>query len=641
MAGFDEQGAPELDEQSDPDTIKTQTTSPGILKILKEFDCNSGVFRDARFFHARFHGIHLTRDTLQEFLRSETTIAKAEKLARITLSFLKDAVRVDEATLSVLERLWTKNESRTVNQPGRNSVFLVKIYFAAYLTMSWEQNFDLVYFALEDSAVEDLHKYANPNNHANITRRWYIHPSRILLMSQDDFLRFPEQLRHHSSRRDMLLAAIDKRSLVIRSGDAHQDQQTKKIHSDLNSETNRIVDAFMSIDVEAQGIRSVLSYYNRFRVGMNQPSQGFLRQSSCDDEQESKRTATRFWHECHGGDQDDFLPVDENVLGLSSRPESVCLYFVDGLGDLTEQATPSPLKMDLLEHSLAMLQNSSVPKWDRGWNLGSRKSASQSFDAEMEGLVLEAIAKCRLVEDMAPKDLGKQRTSLKSDSDRPRMASTSPHRTSVQIGLTSTRGLEDSQGPIHDVDLGLIPEVSTSCEASNTTEIENGTQAAALPDLAYHAVSVQDVGPGLRQRLLFCKVIHEVDCLMRMRRTARESLRAPAAEARARGKRRASSTASSHGEPQESSPSPTSVSDASKRPIDLTEDDDDDDDQPIGTQGPAKRLLVREPASVIQGDRLGDQELEALIRNGYFGATAEAEVEKEEPAINEDQPVMV
>ena len=214
MAGFDKQCAPELNED-DPDASEQQTTPSGVPAIFKEFDCRSGVFRDARFFHTRFHGIHLTPDTLAEFLRSESTIAKSQKLARIILAFLKDAIRINAATLWALERLWTNNESPVTDSPGRSAIHLVKVYFAAYLSSSWDQNFDLVYFALEESAVENLEKYANPNNRWNLTIRWHIYPNELPLISHEDFLRSPQQLRHHSSRRDMLLAAINKRSLTM------------------------------------------------------------------------------------------------------------------------------------------------------------------------------------------------------------------------------------------------------------------------------------------------------------------------------------------------------------------------------------------------------------------------------------------
>ena len=227
MAELNSQGVPELDERGDADISEPRNTPSGIPTILKEFDCTSGVFRDARFFHTRFHGIHLTRDTLKEFLGSETTIAKAQKLARIILGLLKDAIRVDEATLSALERLWTNNESHTIDPPGRTQTFLVKVSFAAYFTLSWEQTFDLVYFALEESAVEDLQRYANPNNHKSIAKRLHLCPGHLPLLSQDDVLQFAEQLRHHSSRRDMLLAAINKRSLTMHCEDVHVGKQTR------------------------------------------------------------------------------------------------------------------------------------------------------------------------------------------------------------------------------------------------------------------------------------------------------------------------------------------------------------------------------------------------------------------------------
>ena len=83
---------------------------------------------------------------------------------------------------------------------------------------------------------------------------------------------------------------------------------------------------------------------------------------------------------------------------------------------------------------------------------------------------------------------------------------------------------------------------------------------------------------------------------------------------------------SEQGTPSLSPRSRTSNSDTSKRPIDLTGDDDDD---PVGTQGPAKRLSNRDPVSMIEGDRLGDMELEALIRDGYFGVSMEAGEEED------------
>ena len=260
-----------------------------------------------------------------------------------------------------------------------------------------------------------------------------------------------------------------------------------------------------------------------------------------------------------------------------------------------------------------------MPKWDQWWNLDKEKSASQFFESKLENLVVEADAKCSQVKAQAPKVLSKERSPSKLDPPRQSVTPTFLQQLGAPKEWTSVRDPEDPPGHLDDARLEHVPKVSTEREASKALETEDETQASetnAFPDTADQTVSLRDAESPWRLRLSVCKLIQEFDCLTRMRRAARASEQGMAALP-----------------PR----SPRSVSDTGKRPIELT---GNEDGHPADAQGPAKRLSIRDPPSVIEGDRLSDQELEALDRDGFVEVSAWPGVKKEARGIEVDGQAM-
>ena len=554
-----------LESEAGPDSALQQISSSSVPEILKDLDCSMGVIRDARFFQARFYGLHITRDNLEEFLQTESTSSKLQKLARGLQRFLKDAMRVDEATLNKLETLWTGEDrpGAILTQPSQ--VFLVKISMTAYLTSSWEQVVELTYVAIEEAAVDALKK------RADMVRGWCLYPSKLPFVREEELLRILTELRRSSSQRDILFAAICSRCLVVgsSSGLARKEMGGSSHNA---TEDMDLAPVFAVSQDDSAAVRNiVLSIYNRCKVGMRQPSQDFLRLSFCNDEQ-STEMKTSYWQDAAGeADGLDHITDDENIVCLRHTfTDKICLYLLDGPDDYGNPPDQLSLKLNLLRQYYPTIQDTSSRRaqyWNETAKI-SRRHSDKAFDTFV-------------------RHLGEKSSRLYIDDTGLTAAIETPKATSVA---------DDTEG----------------AESSVSTDSDN-----VLPPGRDHQK------PPLRKRSLskikerFASMIfHELSYLSKMMHAARVSVQSAGPAVIVESSEEGSHDEGCSGEtPGSSTTSSNDDFPSSKRPRDIPQEEEEQ----LSDQPTLKRLFTRPPEARFEGDRLDDKTVKALLLAGCFG----------------------
>ncbi|KAF4335653.1 hypothetical protein FBEOM_10490 [Fusarium beomiforme] len=142
-----------------PDASEVETSQP-LHDPLHELDCESGVFRDARFIHNKFVSLIITENNVDEFLGTVDSDVGTRKLAASLLASIQDSIRVKGYMLDELELLWTDTERHLSNMAHPDEVFYVVVSSVFYLNMNWEQVRELSYVAVAASLIQDLAKIA-------------------------------------------------------------------------------------------------------------------------------------------------------------------------------------------------------------------------------------------------------------------------------------------------------------------------------------------------------------------------------------------------------------------------------------------------------------------------------------------------
>jgi hypothetical protein len=364
-----------LDMEAPFGVPRPQVPSSGLPKYVTDFfDNPNGVVRDARFFQARFCAVHATADDLHVLLKSESTPAKFRQLARDLQGFLRDAVLVNEHALVALKMLWSENDSDLTSAVDQGRMFLAKICMAAYLDPSWQQVIELTYIAIEENAIDTLIQCAPIKG-----RR--LCPSKLPFVDHDQLLALPKALRHSSSKRDMLLAAINQRCLVINSKCVLPNERTSVSNGDSKPITGGI--SALATDRKGEIRDIVLSLYDRFKIGMREPCEPFLRRASCAGERPSTRNETSFWHDSiQKRDPTDLITQEYNIVALRGTvsPVELCLYLLDGPSDYNKPCSQQPLKMDFQRHY-------AVHRWDTERNRSRQECSSASFERDFQNYV--------------------------------------------------------------------------------------------------------------------------------------------------------------------------------------------------------------------------------------------------------------
>lgn len=134
--------------------------------LLREYDNELGVIRDARYIRSRISGIYVTESTFDLLMLSTNSDEESAELARKVLSLLKlAAFRLEKPTLDAIEASWTGKDRCGSDMLPADRRFLVVTSLAAYLSPDWEQNREIFFLAVDESMIEQLCQRANLGPH--------------------------------------------------------------------------------------------------------------------------------------------------------------------------------------------------------------------------------------------------------------------------------------------------------------------------------------------------------------------------------------------------------------------------------------------------------------------------------------------
>ncbi|KAF4992474.1 hypothetical protein FGRMN_7145 [Fusarium graminum] len=123
---------------------------------MQAFDCEEGVFRDARFIRSRVLGLMITEDNFEEFLQTGSSNNETRSLATSLLKEIQEGCRIKGHMLDDLEVLWTGTDRNIAEKMHSEGTFIVVITSVFYVEANWDQVRELSYLAVSESLISDL-----------------------------------------------------------------------------------------------------------------------------------------------------------------------------------------------------------------------------------------------------------------------------------------------------------------------------------------------------------------------------------------------------------------------------------------------------------------------------------------------------
>ena len=359
------------------DASDSQNISNKPFDELRRFDSPHGVIRNANIVRARFLALYITRDNIDSVLRSLDTEEKAQRTARDLLRLLRESWRVTSDTLDGLEFMWTGQQQESSDLYGVEQIFCAVFNVAAYISPSWEQVLELSFVAIAEDALPDL------KERASSIRGTSVFPSELPFVSQKHltgYLRFARQ----GSIRSTLQAAIARSCLSSRLARQKNNADAFFLVSEevVEKGIRYRQDVAMLPNREVKAREMVVSFYNRYKIGMREPKESFLRLSEAYENRSVDSLGTESIWPQKG------LQINEGdkaVLVLSKQPSSwqqtgrLCLYVIDGLVD----PHLSALDQTLGEMPYLARRQDTKPGWGSDWNDELTRAQKPDFSTEM------------------------------------------------------------------------------------------------------------------------------------------------------------------------------------------------------------------------------------------------------------------
>jgi hypothetical protein len=172
---------------------------------------------------------------------------------------------VDEETTREQRLIWSRAK------------FCAVFNVAAYISPSWEQVLELSFVAIAEDALPDL------KERAGSTRGTSVFPSELPFVSQKrltGYLRFARQ----GSIRSTLQAAIARSCLSSRLARKKNNADAFFLVSEevVEKGIRYRQDVTMLPNREVKAREMVVSFYNRYKIGMREPKESFLRRMRID-----------------------------------------------------------------------------------------------------------------------------------------------------------------------------------------------------------------------------------------------------------------------------------------------------------------------------------------------------------------------
>ncbi|KAF4498054.1 hypothetical protein FAGAP_5774 [Fusarium agapanthi] len=121
---------------------------------LCEFDCDAGVFRDARFVESQCIGLVITHHNVEAFLRTATTPWETSGLISALVDSLERPCLVKGQVLNDLELMWTDTDRDLSEILHPKEVFYVVVVAKFYLSPDWKPTRELTYLAVSKKLAE-------------------------------------------------------------------------------------------------------------------------------------------------------------------------------------------------------------------------------------------------------------------------------------------------------------------------------------------------------------------------------------------------------------------------------------------------------------------------------------------------------
>lgn len=378
------------DEGDEIDLVEPQSATGDLLRA---FDSQHGVFRDARFIRTRFIGLYVTEENFRQLIYSAPSNDAAKKLAMSLLSSLEEACRVRRDTLDDLEVSWTDVDRHGADMIAPDAIFLVVATAVSYFTPDWEQTRELSNLAVADTVIDRLFKIADVNRPLSQAS------SRIPLVTS--MSSFREVLKRSVADN---LSACASRSCIYTGhfSTIANCSSTSWVWKPLPSEQPNNGKRSQREMVVKVGPRSkarefVYALYLKHKVGRNEPMSPIFRVSTRLDElappQElSKRPemlSEDVWHWIN------LIPSLRNqglIFALSEQPDratrktDICIFVMD-----PSIVTGGLLPLEILRRPswhMRVKRFDNRPGWERGWNLKGIESNDKTIITKLDQFVI-------------------------------------------------------------------------------------------------------------------------------------------------------------------------------------------------------------------------------------------------------------
>ena len=310
------------------DTSEGLQQNEQIRSAFHVHDSSRGVVRHASLIESRFHALFITGDNVQTLLQS-TDSHVVQRLARRVLAELADdVVSVDIDIMDALEEQWTGTARCSRSFSLMHTKFFMAVTFATYLTPSWDQVRELSIIAVAEDAFDLLVEASGLVAGKGKAQRpiAYSLERGVLTRAISDF----QAIRPDHS----LLGAIRRTSFRFRSS------TTGELAIKYNDGTLR---------------RTVHYVYSSFKRGVLEPSESFLRVSSCYERllQNTDDNSPYFISEDLQISAWDIVLVTGGGPSTGARTSSTCAYV---LGESVE----APVTADLAVAIKKTLENHDV-----------------------------------------------------------------------------------------------------------------------------------------------------------------------------------------------------------------------------------------------------------------------------------------
>jgi hypothetical protein len=306
------------------DEIAQETTCQ-LPEKIRRFDCEEGVVRHAKMIRYCFYGLYIDSDNIRTLLQSLDTPAKSQRAARDLLRLMKSSWRVKTETLDTLEFAWTGYLREHGNLHVAEQECCIRISLCAYMTQVWEQVLELVFVAISQDALVLLLK------HANLQRGGLVDISELPFIDADDLIGFLQCARQGPII-STFQAAV-RTSCLTSSLGREKDHPGCYFLTSLEPVKRGIryrLDALILPDQNGQVREMVLAFYYRYKIGMREPEESFLRVSSNNAEQQ-QTIAESVWpfESLSGLDTAKAMWLSSHSASSTKTSAPLCLYLLD------------------------------------------------------------------------------------------------------------------------------------------------------------------------------------------------------------------------------------------------------------------------------------------------------------------------